>query len=172
MKEVTPENEICKSSAFHRILQRAFSGWFPYDSFRFFHPFYTLQQNALFAQQQGYAPEFRVSQKPVRIDEELGRPIFDVAASASEKPWNQLNLKDENGDFVHLALRDPASLSIQMQEDFKARESKITKPSAQVPVHEDTEAIMDHFTQTMRSIIKREPITTPNATYQLDAVRE
>lgn len=32
MKEVMPDNEVCKSSVFHRLLQRAFPGWFPYDS--------------------------------------------------------------------------------------------------------------------------------------------
>jgi hypothetical protein len=181
MKEVTEDNDVCKSSVFHRLLQRAFPGWFPYDSVRFFHPFYTAQQNALFAQQQGYASEFRF--KPGGVDEVSGTPIFDVAGSMPQKPWKpvyladvdriSIVLKDETGDFMHPALRDLTNFPPEIQEVLKSRKSGGTgEPGPVSRVHEDTTAIMDYFTDIMHYIVKRESITMNSATYQLDATRE
>ena len=58
MEEVTPDSDVLKSSVFHRLIQRAFPGWFPYDSIRYLHPFYTKTQNQQFAESQGYLPDF------------------------------------------------------------------------------------------------------------------
>ena len=60
MNEVTPDNSVLKSSVFHRLLQRAFPGWYPYTSIQFFHPFYTPKQNAEYARQQGYTSDFNI----------------------------------------------------------------------------------------------------------------
>lgn len=46
MKEVTPDNDVLKSSVFHQLLQRAFPERFPADLIRFFYPFYTSEKNA------------------------------------------------------------------------------------------------------------------------------
>ncbi|KAK5561933.1 hypothetical protein LTR46_000738 [Exophiala xenobiotica] len=184
MKEVTENNDVCKSSVFHRLLQRAFPGWFPYNSIRFFHPFYTSQQNARFAKEQGYAADFRMSMDPVGIDVETENPIFDVAASTPAKPWKPVYLtqadrisailKDETADFLHPALKELANFPEQMQEVFE-QGSRTKKPKAANPadrVHEDAGAMVDYFTEIMRYIVKRESITMNNTTYQIDATRD
>ena len=86
--EVTSyENEL-KSSVFHRLLQRAFPGWFPYNSIRFFHPFYTAAKNAEYAQQQGYGAYSRMTIAP-KAKDMFGRPTeyqYEVIDSDPVKP--------------------------------------------------------------------------------------
>ncbi|KAK5080999.1 hypothetical protein LTR05_008316 [Lithohypha guttulata] len=183
MKEVTADNDICKSSVFHRLIQRAFPGWFPYDSIRFFHPFYTSQQNAKFAKEQGYAADFKMSPEP-KI-EGNGNTVFDVAASEPMKPVKPLYLAeadkislviDNPHDFIHPAFKNPANFPEVMQGLFKQQAGKrrqtrtATLPKDQV--HEDLDGIMKYFTKLMRNIIKRESITMKPNTYQLDAIRD
>lgn len=183
MKEVTEDNHILKSSVFHRLLQRAFPGWFPYNSIRFFHPFYTSQQNALFAEQQGYAADFRM--KPEGVDKDTGKPYFDVKGSMPQKPWKPVYLtsadristimKDESGDFVHPALKDLANFPDEIQKIFDAKRSKGTRTNTSRSagrVQEDTQAIAEYLTDLMRYIVKRESITMNSTTYQIDATRE
>ncbi len=85
MKEVTPDSDVLKSSVFHRLLQRAFPEWFPYDSLRFFHPFYTGDKNAKLAKAQGYAGDFKML-------EEAG--AFDYHASNPNRPSKPMLLTD------------------------------------------------------------------------------
>ncbi len=183
MKEVTEDNDVCKSSVYHRLLQRAFPGWFPYNSVRFFHPFYTSQQNALFAEQQGYASEFRY--KPDGVDQDSGRPKFDVTGSTPQKPWKPVYLDkvgqiaavltDRSGDFMHPALKDLANFPIEIQRVLKSQKPRGNTPVPANPadrVRDDTSALMSYFADLMRYIVKRESITMNSTTYQLDATRE
>ena len=121
MKEVTPDNEICKSSVFHRLIQRAFPGWFPYNSIRFFHPFYTAKQNAIFAKEQGYGPEFKETQVPE----------FGVVMSPPKRPKKPHSLttfddiayvlNDDGENFVHPALLHMENWPKKMREVFSLR---------------------------------------------------
>lgn len=172
MKEVTPDNDICKSSVFHRLLQRAFPGWYPYNSIRFFHPFYTAEQNAKFAQAQGYDAEFRLP----------------VAMSNPEKPWKPVYLddfekistvlSDESYDLVHPALKDPANFPTKVREVLTLPrkndevKSKAVVPSRTTEMPHDAEVLEQYFKNLMQSIVKREAITMNNTTYQIDATRE
>ena len=183
MREVTEDSDICKGSVFHRLLQRALPGWFPYDSIRFFHPFYTSEQNAMFAQQQGYFSEFKVEADGT--DKETGKPRFNVTASMPQKPPKPVYLKDfdristvlndKTGEFVHPALQHSSNFPHQIQKLLDAGKSKRRTPTTTncvERVHEDKPAILHYFNDTMRYIIKRESITMNNTTYQLDATRE
>ncbi|KAJ9604588.1 hypothetical protein H2200_010701 [Cladophialophora chaetospira] len=183
MKEVTEDNDICKSSVFHRLLQRAFPGWFPYDSVRFFHPFYTSQQNALFAEQQGYASDFRF--KPAAKDRVSEKPLFNVAESTPRKPRKPVYLcdvskiseilADRTGAFVHPALNDMKNFPNEIQEAFGSGNAGHMLPHAPNPadrIHEDTAAIKAYLTDLMRYIVKRESIVMNNTTFQLDATRD
>ena len=79
MKEVTPDPDVVKGSVFHRLIQRAFPEWFPYDSISFFHPFYTPETNAKLAKEQGYKDVFRFESK---IDKSAPGGIrYDFTAS-------------------------------------------------------------------------------------------
>lgn len=88
MKEVTPDNDVLKSSMFHRLLQRAFPEWYPYSSIRFFHPFYTAQKNAELANQQGFSYGFDIQAKATKKNW-LGKPIefeYDTSDSNPRRP--------------------------------------------------------------------------------------
>ncbi|KAK8017843.1 hypothetical protein PG993_014169 [Apiospora rasikravindrae] len=89
MKEVTPNNEVCKSSVFHRLIQRAFPGWFESDTIRFFHPFYTAQQNAIYAKAQGYTNDFAETAPQEASDKQNKNDNFLAAAAVKKpvKPW-------------------------------------------------------------------------------------
>ncbi|KAF2492523.1 hypothetical protein BU16DRAFT_583709 [Lophium mytilinum] len=180
MKEVTPDNDTCKSSIFHRLIQRAFPEWYPYNSVQFFHPFYTRQTNARFAAQQGYAPEFRMSQKPTTSDQ-YGTPVFDVSDSVTQKPWKPIYLAEvkkisailkDASNFVHPALKDSANFPTCF--DFKGMfSSHNSEPKPILPaLKEDTEAITGYFSDLMRYIIKQESISMNSSTLQIDATRD
>jgi hypothetical protein len=185
MKEVTPDNDTCKSSVFHRLVQRAFPEWFPYDSVQFFHPFYTRQTNAKFAHEQGYAKEkeFRMSEKEVKYDE-YERPVYDVSASKPSRPWKPVYLADpekisailsDPSNFVHPAFKNASSFPDCFQWMFDSNSPTKSGPhnsNRQEPVQEDVAAITQYFTKLMRTIIKRESITMNNTTLQIDATRE
>lgn len=181
MKEVTADSEICKSSVFHRLLQRAFPGWFPYDSVRFFHPFYTSETNAKYAQAQGYGPDFRVRQTGTA---ENGEPVFDTTASDPVKPEKPVYVTDASKiskilqkpyEFIHPAFKDLQNFPTAMQNAVREMHHKAGKDTTigkYKEFHEDTESIVDYFTDLMRSIVKRESITMDNHTYQIDVTRE
>lgn len=180
MKEVTPDNDVCKTSVFHRLIQRAFPGWFPYNSIRFFHPFYTGQANARFAKDQGYAPGFRMNVKPEGKDD-MGRPIFNVQESMPVKPWKVVNvtqadrieaiITDTTGSFRHPALKDPSLLPPGMARFFEQKKT-VKKVDGATRVQEDTKAIKKYFSDLMKYIIKRESVTMTSAVYQIDVTRE
>lgn len=183
MKEVTPDNDICKSSVFHRLIQRAFPGWFPYNSIQFFHPFYTTQTNARLATEQGYATEFAIAPKASK--QEGNAAIFDVTKSMPSKPQKPTYLNDKAQ--ISAILADPANFkhpALTCKENFpKCFQGIIDRddmdtPTAQIThtavneIKEDKTAIMGYFDDLMQYIIKRESIAMNETTYQIDATRE
>ncbi len=179
MKEVTPDNDICKSSVFHRLIQRAFPEWYPYNSIQFFHPFYTTQTNAKFAADQGYAPMFRMSAKPTVQPSEEAISKFEVDQSRPRKPWKPHYLKDKTSidyvlkdmeNFLHPALNDMTNLPSCFQGLYQKPVVKAGVNHAEVK--EDEVAIMAYFNKLMKDIIKRESIPMDSATLQIDATRE
>jgi hypothetical protein len=182
MKEVTPDNDICKSSVFHRLIQRAFPGWFPYNSIRFFHPFYTAQQNAIFAKAQGYAPEFKMSDKPTVRNPETDQLEFDVAKSSPSKPEKPvykydfeniaLVLNDKGHDFIHPALLHPENLPKQMRDILDPAQKRSAFNALHGHLLESEPALKKYLDDLMRCIIRRESIAMTNSTFQIDATRE
>lgn len=55
MNEVSSDPKILKGGVFHRLFQRAFPGYFNFDSLYLWEPFYTLKRNAKLADEQGLA---------------------------------------------------------------------------------------------------------------------
>lgn len=58
MKEVSPDNGILKGSVYHRLIQRAFPGRFPYDNIQATQPFYLPSKNTEIATKQQYVKQF------------------------------------------------------------------------------------------------------------------
>ena len=179
MKEVSPDNDVLKSSVFHRLVQRSFPEWFPYDSVRFFHPFYTAQKNAEFAQQQGYSSDFKIRQlKP----EKVGDPGFDIDGSQPEKPLKPLYLY-KHADIKTLLAQDRNTISNPVCLDQASLPPKVaevlalsyTLKAAKVDLSDRTQQTIDYFTSLMREIIQREIITMVDGDkpiYQIDVTRE
>ena len=63
MNEVSSDPKILKGSVFHRLFQRAFPGYFNFDSLYLWQPFYTLEMNAKLADEQGHAFDLDVTPK-------------------------------------------------------------------------------------------------------------
>ena len=63
MNEVSSDPKILKGSVFHRLFQRAFPGYFNFDSLYLWEPFYTLKRNAKLAEEQGLAFDLDVIPK-------------------------------------------------------------------------------------------------------------
>lgn len=163
MNEVTPDNEVCKSSVFHRLIQRAFPGWFPYDSIRFFHPFYTSEQNAKFAKAQGYGPDFestapRKPEKPVHLTD------FESIA---------LVLNNTDDIFIHPALLHPATLPKKLNEVLQPSYRKsASHASLGEQALESEPALQKYLDDLMQSTAKRNSISMTNSTFQIDATRD
>lgn len=175
MAEVTPNNDVLKSSVFHRLLQRAFPGWFPYDSIRFFHPFYTAEKNAEYAKNQGYATDFAMSGP-------LGDK-FDVKASEPEKPKKPLYLtkyKDIKSvlsttaaEIVHPAFVNSKNLPQKVAEALRTINSKKTNTGKSLPPN-DMAFVKKYFAERTRRIIEREVIIMDRdkGIFQVDVTRE
>ena len=180
MKEVSPDYDNLKTSVFHRLLQRAFPEWFPYDSIRFFHPFYTAEKNAQYAQEQGYYSNFS-----------LGTPNFDSAhsklvypASEPAKPPKPILLTTYHDidrvlntgadEIIHPAFSNPDNLPKKVQDALQSIRSKGTKAKGESP--ERVAMTKAYFTYQMRAIIEREVITMTSTgqdpIYQIDVTRE
>ena len=61
MNEVVSNPKVNKGSLFHRLFQRAFPGYFSYNSLHMWEPFYTPMKNAILAQEQGYIDQLDLS---------------------------------------------------------------------------------------------------------------
>jgi hypothetical protein len=179
--EVASDNEVLKSSVFHRLIQRAFPGWFPYDSIRFFHPFYTAQQNAAFAKAQGYASGFKMGLEP-ELNEVTGLPEYNVAKSNPKKPQKPIYvsdfasiaaiLNDTDGNFMHPALLHPENLPSAMQIVLSSETATIDSDNVVDHVSNNEAQLTKYLVELMQSIVKRETIAMAPADFRIDATRE
>ncbi|KAL9064876.1 MAG: hypothetical protein Q9157_007672 [Trypethelium eluteriae] len=179
MNEVTPDNDICKSSVFHRLIQRAFPGWFQYDSIRFFHPFYTSQQNAIFAKAQGYGSDFKMPLAPVIQSKNMTKSAFDTSPVKPEKPLHltdfnsiALVLNDTGNNFMHPALLQRSSLPTKLQEILRPEYQNSPLNPLDDQLLESAPVLRKYLDDLMRSIVKRESISMTNSTFQIDATRD
>lgn len=186
MKEVTPNNEVCKSSVFHRLIQRAFPGWFPSDTIRFFHPFYTAKQNAIYAEVQGYGDQFREtavdqSGKP----EESQKPKNDIVVAPvqkPQKPWyldkfNDISIVlqgEQSKNFTNPAYHYEANLPLVVKAVLSPDQKPPTiSPKILEGYVQDVEVdLKKYLDELMRYIVKRESVSMTNSTFQIDATRE
>lgn len=184
MKEVTPDNDVLKSSVFHRLLQRSFPEWFPSKSIRFFHPFYTAQKNAEYATAQGYGEDFAI--EPAKEKSGSGSApatqTFDTSRSNPRKPdapiilTNHTQIKavldDDTDNVVHAVRLEPEILPAKMAEVLseqgqgnkqKGGQEGSTKGGRSHDGHRkdietDTPEVMAYFTTLMRDVIRRESV--------------
>jgi hypothetical protein len=174
MKEVTPDNDICKTSVFHRLIQRAFPGWFTYDTVRFFHPFYTAEQNATYAKAQGYGPQFRETQDPKRNAKSQPpnkpqKPIY-----LTTYPDIMKILTDKSGDLVNPALYHKHNLPGAVADVLDSRRDPPTIDAKQLDDHilSVEPQLQDYMDKLMRYVVKREAVAMTHSTFQIDATRE
>ncbi|KAL8693454.1 MAG: hypothetical protein Q9218_001725 [Villophora microphyllina] len=178
MKEVTPDDTL-KSSVFHRLLQRAFPEWYPYDSIRFFHPFYTSQTNAKYAIQQGYGSMFQMTQDT--------RDPTCTRASDARKPHKPLVLTRYDDiravlatgadEIIHPAYTNYENLPKQVQEALLSIKTRSATAEEATCSPEDTRMTKAYFAAHMRAILEREAITMSDdeergPIYQVDVTRD
>ncbi|KAI1329875.1 heme peroxidase-domain-containing protein [Xylariaceae sp. FL0255] len=185
MKEVTPDNENLKSSVFHRLIQRAFPEWFPSDSVRFFHPFYTAQKNAEYASAQGYEKTFDMHLKEVKSGQkavnswewaEPSKPLKPLTLSTASDIKAVLN--DRSDVLVHpvrLRLDDmPAPVADVLRP--KTNKTKDRRNNSRLPrvIETDDSALKKYFIDLMRNIVTREVIVMEKdkPVYQVDITRD
>lgn len=195
MKEVTPDNEVCKSSMFHRLTQRAFPEWYPYGSIRFFHPFYTAEKNAELAKAQGYDKEICMKSTALRKAKKNSRGEmtnfdFELTPSNPQRPSKTVYLtnshdikrilEDTSDILVYPARTRISDLPTEIHDVLKPGQNNDPKKngvSQTVAAKHSTvghEHIQTYLVNIARDIIKREVVTTNKAKgiYQLDIVRE
>ena len=185
MKEVTPDPDVAKGSVFHRLMQRAFPEWFPYDSITFFHPFYTPKTNARYAREQGYQDvfKFRFEKKGHK---DINNPTddgyeYDCTSSLPRKPAKPVYLSDyaevksvlgnASDDLVNPTCTDSIWFPGKIAEMLVP--GKI-KQKSRTSINIDPKVILDYFVAVTRDIVKREVITVDaeRCIYQIDVTRE
>ena len=179
MKEVTPDPDVVKGSVFHRLIQRAFPEWFPYDSINFFHPFYTAETNAKLAKEQGYEDIFKFESKVEKSAP--GGYKYDCTASLPKKPAKPVYLseydevkfvlRDEVENFVNPACTDCTWFPKKVAELLVPG---LCKPKSKSAIDIDPRMVLDYFAAVTRDIVKREVITVDaqQPIYQIDVTRE
>jgi hypothetical protein len=182
MKEVTEDSDVLKGSVFHRLIQRAFPGWFPYDSVRFFHPFYTGAKNAQFAREQGKEKDLNMS-----VSKKNGQYVYDFKSSDPKTPNKpivlttyediKIFLDNPTDDFVHPARVHLEGLPLPIQDILNPnKKSTATKGDAGIG---DAKLLIDYITDLTYDMIKRENITVDSGrtrptgpVHQIDITRE
>ena len=172
MKEVTQDNEVLKTSVFHRLLQRAFPEWFPTDSVRFFHPFYTGQTNAGYAKEQGYDINFKM--EPVTLaarnwrgkkKDAAAKDVFDISGSEPRKPSKPKYLKDAS--VIRAVLEDESDVIVHparlFLSDLPEAVRDVLKPgqkpsSGKSGFNLGPATLSGYFVDLMHNIINREYI--------------
>ncbi|KAL0465912.1 hypothetical protein QR685DRAFT_548000 [Neurospora intermedia] len=200
MKEVTPDNDVLKSSVFHRLLQRSFPEWFPSTSVRFFHPFYTAQKNAEYATAQGYDKDFAIKPTVEKSEWNWSGPAtvtqtFDTSASNPRNPVEPkiltnprriMEVLSDTDNIVHPVRLEPEILPAKVAEVLAVREREDTADGRKShgehrkEIDNDTDDLMTYFTDLMRDIIRRESVVMKpgqkdsevDPIYQLDVTRD
>ncbi|KAK4201585.1 heme peroxidase [Triangularia verruculosa] len=149
--------------------------WFPADSIRFFHPFYT-SKNAQLAHEQGYDKQFRMNIIPSQVAERNWFGIrnepkytFDTKPSEPRKPPKPIYLvdaeqiralfRDQSDVVVHPARLDTLDLPSEMAAVLCPRRPCVeVSPSEQPVSAADSSVLTAYFTDLMRDIIRRESI--------------
>ncbi|KAK3380521.1 putative prostaglandin G/H synthase 2/cyclooxygenase 2, pgh2/cox2 [Lasiosphaeria ovina] len=180
MKEVTPNNEIYKSSVFHRLIQRAFPGWFPSDTIRFFHPFYTAKQNAIYAEAQGYGDQFKET-----AEKRPDKPKNKVVAAPVQKPQKPVHLDqfddisivlqgEQSKNFTNPAYYYKANLPPVVRAVLHPDQKPPTiSPKILEDYVKDVELdLKKYLDDLMRYIVKRESVSMTNSTFQIDVTRD
>ena len=184
MKEWTPDPDVAKVSVFHRLVQRAFPGWFAFDSVGFFHQFYTLETNSRFARKQGYQGVFKLElEKNVHknsSDLDDDGYEFDYTRSLPKKPAKPVYLsnyaqvksvpRSTSDNFANPACTDAVWFPRKVA---KVLIPGMTRSKAKSVVGLDLRIIQDWFTALTRDIAKREVISVDaeKPIYQIDVTR-
>ncbi|KAK2042413.1 linoleate diol synthase [Colletotrichum somersetense] len=190
MKEVTPDIEVCKSSVFHRLIQRAFPGWLPPDSLRWFSPFYTAKQNAIYAEQQGYASQFKETAKlELSYCLDRAKEAASIVALKPEKPLKPCKLKNID-DILYVLKEDRSDYFTKPLYSYTANlpralrgvlDRQTVRPvkfdrkiqvSLENYVQNAEEDLKTYLSTVMTYIIKRESVPITNAEFQIDATRD
>ncbi|KAH7632588.1 heme peroxidase-domain-containing protein, partial [Sordaria sp. MPI-SDFR-AT-0083] len=149
MKEATPDNDVLKSSVFHRLLQRSFPEWFPTNSVRFFHPFYTAQKNAEYAAAQGYGKDFAITP-----DTSASNPRKPVDPKILTDPAQIMAVLDDHTDnIVHPVRLETDILPAKVAEVLAPRKKGKRRDGDKKPddghreeIDTDTHQLMTYFT--------------------------
>ncbi|KAL8910116.1 MAG: hypothetical protein Q9171_004577 [Xanthocarpia ochracea] len=139
------------------------SEWFPYDSIRFFHPFYTSQANAKFAKLQGYESTFGKIEENTPKD--AHEKHYDVDAFEPQKPHKPVYLT-KYGD-IRSVLATGADVEEALPKIKANSDNHGRSDSA-----EHAEITKTYFAEQMRAIVKREVIVMEENTFQVDVTRD
>ena len=110
MHEVSSDQNVLKGSVFHRLFQRAFPGYFNYNSIHLWQPFYTPAMNIVLAGQQKYLSSLDLTDLEFREDLKLSGPQdSNFYAALAKKSYQDLK-GDSKGKKVQRALVKTSSV--------------------------------------------------------------
>lgn len=156
MKEVTPDDDVLKSSVFHRLFQRAFPGRFPYNSLYFFHPFFTPKANEELARQQKYLSGLEYKKLDVTKAPKAPK-IIKTFTLAKELLTTHPHV------LIEPASEDPTAIDPLLKEMLNRRKSAdaLKEHPTDTEVLEEKQLqklIYEYIDTTTRTIIEREVI--------------
>ena len=174
MKEVSSNAKVLKGSMFYKLIQRAFPGWFKYDSIYLWQPMYTPKKNLVYAKKQ----------KLDKLFVEDGPKPPTKATTISDYSTILAILKDhrslKNPAFAEMAKLDPGPVKDFLTTITKVGTGTLGDELAKAfKEHGHTEQLfLAYFCSMAKTIEERERCKwVPRhdasiGTFQLDMVRE
>lgn len=188
MHEVTSDPKMLKGSVFHRLFQRAFPGYFKYNSIYLWQPLYTPAKNMELAAEQGYLKD--LAETPEDLDPAIPNdPDRIRRITAGKRPakapapmeisdyntiQNEIHAKKDN--YVNPGVCDTTPFPDGLLKNTPT--SKVRSPDngtdvlQEMATKEKQRLFLDYFVNMSREITIRERRKFQGVTYQIDIVRE
>ncbi|MCJ1402641.1 hypothetical protein MMC11_005861 [Xylographa trunciseda] len=100
MREVTSIPEVMKGSVMHRLFQRAFPGFFPYNSLHLWQPFHIPAMNFVLANSQGVSADLE-SLPEMGISNEVLQNIAALMKAQDGDSFYKSNIESGSGSWIH-----------------------------------------------------------------------
>ena len=188
MHEVTSDPKILKGSVFHRLFQRAFPGYFKYNSIYLWQPLYTPAKNMELAAEQNYLKDLAETPKdleaasPTDPDQTCrirpGKRPVKAPAPMEISDYNtiQNEILAKKDLYVNPGVRDTMSSS-----DGFLKNTLVSKAGSlddrtgllhEMVTKETKKLFLEYFVNMCHEIAIRERRKFQGVTYQIDIVRE
>lgn len=196
MREVSSDPSILKGSVFHRLIQRAFPGYFKFNSIHLWEPFHTPAMNVLLASEQNHLAELenlasRGLRKNVGYYKKHSEELKEIVKMTVSKRPDPIQVSDysiiqneilgkNKSRYVNIGLLDEDSIEKGALREILAGRGVLRDETAGVLAKlvtgKEQALFLAYFVEMSREIREREERafqwTDAGQVYQIDIIKE